>query len=107
MPNTWKRLAGPSQLTNAAATLYTVPAGTKTKIRHLHVTNPSGVAVPFTMSIGGDAAGTRIYDSYSLAAGGVLNDYGPYVLVAGEIIQAYGGTTLTLNFEMDGEEETL
>jgi hypothetical protein len=107
MPVTWKRLYGPAQLTNAAATKYTCPALTKTRIRHIHVTNPTGSAVTFTMSIGADAAGTRIYDVFSIAAGDVLNDFGVYVVDAAEIVQAFASTTLVLNITIDGEEITL
>jgi len=98
------RLAGPGQLTNAAVTKYTVPANYKTIVRHVHVANPSASAVPFTMSIGADAAGTRLFDAYSIAAGAVLDWFCYLPLAAGEIVQAYGGTTLTLNFEMSGDE---
>lgn len=107
MPRTPLRLAGPGQLTNAAVTKYTVPASTKTIIRHIHVTNPSGAAVTFTASIGADAAGTRIFDAYSLAAGSVLDHFCYYVMEAAEILQALAGTTLTLNFTADGDQYTL
>ena len=107
MPRTWKRLAGPAQVSNAAATKYTVPSTTKTIIRHIHVQNPSGSACTFTMSIGADAAGTRIYDAYSIAAGATLNDYGPYIVDAAEIVQALAGTNNILTLTIDGEEITL
>ncbi len=107
MARTWKRLAGPALVTNAAATKYTVPATTKTIIRHIHVQNPSGSAVTFTISIGADAAGVRIYDAYSIAAGAVLDHFGIYVVDAAEIVQALAGTTNILTLTIDGEELTL
>ena len=102
-----KRLAGPGQLTNVAVTKYTCPALTKTVIRHVHVSNPSGAPVTFTMSIGADAAGTRVFDALSIAAGSVLDHFCYYIVDAAEIVQALAGTTLTINFTMDGDEIVL
>lgn len=107
MAKTPKRLAGPALLTNAAATKYTVPALTKTIVRTIHVENPTGAAVTFTMSIGADAAGTRIYDAFSIAAGGVLDLFCYYVLEAAEIIQALAGTNNVMTLTLDGDELTL
>jgi hypothetical protein len=107
MARTPKRLAGPAQVSNAAATKYTVPATTKTIVRHVHVQNPSGSAVTFTMSIGADAAGTRIFDAYSIAAGAVLDHFCYYVLEAAEVIQALAGTNNILTLTVDGDEITL
>lgn len=107
MAKTPKRLIGPGLLTNAAVTKYTTPAATKTIVRQIHVSNPSGAAVTFTMSIGADAAGTRIYDGYSIAAGSVLDVFCYYVLEATETIQALAGVTTTLNLTCNGDEYTL
>lgn len=102
-----KRLYGPAQLTNAAATKYTVPALTKTIVRHIHVENPSGSAVTFTLSIGADAAATRLFDAYSIAAGSIIDHYCYYILEVAEIIQALAGTTLVLVITIDGDEIVL
>ena len=99
-----KRLAGPAQLTNAAATKYTVPAATTTVIRRGRVSNPTGGAVPFTMSIGADAAGTRLYDAVSIPAGGSLDIFGPFTLAATEIVQAFASANASLVLELDGTE---
>lgn len=107
MPNTRKRFHGPAQVSNAAATKYTVPASTKSVIRHIHVQNPSVSAVTFTASIGADAASTRIFDAYSIAAGAVLDHFCFYVLDAAEIFQALAGTNNVLTLTIDGEENTL
>lgn len=101
----FKRLAGPALVSNAAATKYTVPATLRAVVRHIHVSNPTGGAVTFTMSIGADAAGTRIFDVYSLAAGAVLDHFGMYALAAGEIIQAFSGTNNVLTLTIDGDED--
>jgi hypothetical protein len=98
------RLAGPAQVSNAAATKYTAPSATVTKVQHIHVQNPSGSAVTFTMSIGTDAAATRIYDAYSIGAGQILDVFCLYVLQPAEIIQAFAGTTNILTLTIDGQE---
>lgn len=100
-----RRLAGPAALTGVAATKYTAPAGIRGIIRHIHVSNTSSAPIVVTMSIGADAAGTRIFDSYTIAAGAVLDHYCLYVLVAAEIFQAFGGTAGVLT--IDGEEEAI
>lgn len=108
-----KRLAGPAQVSNVAATKYTVPALTKTIVRHIHVQNPSGSAVTFTLSIGADAAATRVIDAFSIpaAAAGVtasvVDWYPYYVLEVGEIIQALAGTNNILTLTIDGDEIVL
>jgi hypothetical protein len=113
MARTPKRLAGPALVTNAAATKYTVPSATKTIVRQLHVQNPSGSAVTFTVSIGADAAGTRLYDAYSIPAAGpgvtanVLDIFGYWILETTEIIQAFAGTTNILTLTIFGDELTL
>jgi hypothetical protein len=113
MARTPKRLFGPAQLTGAAATKYTVPAVTKTILRHIHVENPSGAAVAFTFSIGADAAGTRLFDAYSIPAAGAgvtgsaFDHYCYYVLEAAEIIQSFAGTASVLVLTLDGDELTL
>jgi len=107
MPRIAKRLAGPAQVSNAAATKYTVPALTKTIVRHVHIQNPSGAAVTFTMSIGADAAGTRIFDAYSIGANSVLDHFCYYVLDTTEIIQAFAGTNNILVLTIDGDESVL
>lgn len=99
-----KRLAGPAQVSNAAATKYTVPATTKTIIRHIHVENTAAGAVNFTASIGADAAGTRIFDAFPIAASTVLDHFCYYVLEAAEIFQAFASVNNQLVLTIDGDE---
>jgi hypothetical protein len=107
MARTWKRLAGPALVTNAVVTKYTCPALTKAIIRHIHVQNNSGSDVTFTLSIGTDAAGTRIFDAYPISAHGILDHYPIYTVDAAEIVQAVAGTTNVLTLTINGEELTL
>lgn len=104
---TAKRLSGPTQITNAAVSQYTVGAGLRGIIRHIHVSNPSASPVNFTMSIGADAAATRIYDAYPIAAFGSVDFFCFHVLAAAEILQAFGSTTLVLVLTVNGEQEVV
>lgn len=101
------RLHGPAQVSNAAATKFTVAASEKNIVRHIHVYNPSGSAVTFTASIGADAAGTRLFDAFSIAAGGVLDHFCYYDLDAAEIFQALAGTNNILVLTINGDRIVL
>ena len=107
MPRIAFRFYGPAALSNAAATKLTVAANEKVIIRHIHVSNTSAGAVNFTASIGTDAAGTRIFDAYPIAAGAVLDHYGIYVLEETEIFQAFGSVNNQLVLTIDGEKVVL
>lgn len=113
MARTAKRLSGPAAIATGPATIYTVPASTKTVLRHIHVNNPSASPVTLTLTIGADAAGTRLLDAYSIPAkaAGVTDSvreiFVYVVLDAAEIIQASAGTTNVLVVTMSGEEITL
>lgn len=113
MPRTPKRLYGPALVATGPATVYTVPALTKTILRWIHLSNPSGAAVLFTFSIGADAVGTRLWSSYSIpaAAAGVtdsVRDIPIYeVMEAAETIQLSAGTNNILNITISGDEMTL
>ncbi len=87
-------------------TQYTVPASTNTVVRHVHISNPSGSAVTFTLSIGSSAAGTRLFDAFSIAANTVYEHYCYHVLATTNIIQALAGTTNVLTLTISGDEYT-
>lgn len=113
MPRTPKRLAGPALVATGPATVYTVPASTKTIVRQIHIQNPSASPVTFTLSLGADAVGTRLWTTYSIpaAAAGVtdsVRDIFMYmVMEAAEIIQMAAGTNNILNVSIFGDELTL
>lgn len=102
-----RRVHGPAALSNAATTKYTVGAGLRAVVRHIHVSNTSAGAVNFTCSIGTDAAGTRIFDAYTIASGAVLDHYCAYQLAATEIVQALGSVNNQLTLTIDAEEEII
>ena len=113
MPKIPSRIVGPALVATGPTTVYTVPASTRATIRRIHVYNPSGSAVTFTMSIGADAAGTRLYDARSIpaAAAGVstnqLDDYGPYTIEAAGTIQVAAGTNNILTIVIDADLYTV
>jgi len=113
MPRTPKRLYGPALVATGPATVYTVPALTKTILRQIHVSNPSGAPVTLTASIGADAAATRLLGAYSIpaAAAGVtdsVRDIFLYIpMEAAEILQLAAGTNNILNVVISGDECTL
>lgn len=107
MASTPKRLSGPAQLSNTSATVYTVPAATKTILRHIQVFNPDTVQHTLFLSIGADAAGVRIYDGFVIAAGQPLDVWGYYVLETTEIIAAHADAAAHLVMTLNGDEKTL
>lgn len=104
MADLQKRLSGPSALTTGAVTQYTVPASTSTILRSIHVANTSASApASFTLSIGADAAGTRLFAAYPIPPGGVLDWSGFIVLNAADTVQALASVA-TLTLTMSGVE---
>lgn len=112
MAVTKKRLFGPAALGNSTATKYTVPSLTKTVIRQIHLSNPATSPVTVTISIGADAAGTRLYDAYTIPGAGAgvpfsvlpLNVF--WVMDAAEVLAAHSSVTTTV-MALFGEEITL
>jgi hypothetical protein len=113
MARTPKRIVGPAAVATGPTTVYTVPALTKTVIRHIHLQNPSGSIVTFSMSIGADAAGTRLWDAYNIpaAAAGVTDSVREIflyqVMDAAETIQLKAGTNNILTITISADEITL
>lgn len=106
MGRRYKRLAGPAQLGTSAATLYTVPTGKVAQARRIYVNNPTAGGVGVTLSIGSDAAGTRLIADKTIAAGESLDLSEEHNLSAGEFIQAYADTASALVCMIDGIEES-
>ena len=108
-----KRLYGPAQITTGPTTVYTVPALTKTIIRHLHISNPSGAAVTITLSIGADGVTTRLFSTFSIpaAAAGVTNSvqdiFWYQIMDAAEILTLSAGTNNILVIVINGDEIVL
>lgn len=109
MPRIPVRTYGPALVATGPTTIHTVPAGEKLVLKDLHLQNPSGSAVTFTLSIGADAAATRLYSAYSIPAAGVgvtdsvrripLN----IVMEAAEILTVSAGTNNILTITLTAD----
>jgi len=62
------------------------------------------LARDFTLSIGADAAGTRLFSSVSVARDSVLDWQGEVVLNAGETIRAFASAAGDLTITTNGSE---
>ena len=101
------RFHGPAQVSNVAATKYTVLTSEKIIVRHVHIQNPSASAVTFTLSLGTDAAAVRVFDAHSIPAGSIFDHFCYYILDAAEIIQALAGTNNILTLTINGDRIVL
>jgi hypothetical protein len=106
MADNLKRLSGPLLLTGSAATVYTTPALTTATVRTVHVCNETGTAATFTLSLGADGAGKRLFMAITVPANGVLVLGTNVILAAAEILQAYSGTASALTVTISGVEST-
>lgn len=106
MADTLKRLSGPVFVATSASTHYTVPASTTATVRAIHVANETGSSANFTLSVGTDGAGKRLFKDVPIAANDVLDWTGTLVLSAAEVIQAVAGTGSALTLTMSGVETT-
>lgn len=104
MTDTAKRLGGPDDIPNSEVTLYTVPALTTGIVRHIGICNTTGSAATIKMSIGADAAATRILSDLSIAANSYFDWTGFLVLAAAETLRATGGTNNALTVTVSGVE---
>lgn len=95
MAKTAARIVGPTQLAAAAATLYTVPAGTLAIVTSVWVNTPDA-ARTFTLSIGADAAGTRVWTTYALTQNVPYVTYPMWRIAAAEVIQAFASAATSV-----------
>lgn len=93
---------GPTQLTNSAATVYTVPGATTLILRDIHFCNTSASAATVFFSIGVDATGTRMYSGLSIPGNSTLSRQGNWVISTGTDLQAYSGTNNVVNLLLSG-----
>lgn len=103
MAVTPKALITSQQLTNAAATYYT-STNIVTIVDKFTLTNTTGGAVTATVSIGADAASTRIISARSIAAGEcyICPEMVGQVLNAGELIQALASANTSITVRASG-----
>ena len=103
MAVTPKALITSQQLTNAAATYYT-STNIVTIVDKFTLTNTTAGAVTATVSIGADAASTRIISARSIAPGEcyICPEMVGQVLNAGELIQALCSANTSLTIRASG-----
>ena len=108
MANTLKKISGPAYLAAAAADIYTPPAATIfTVIRHIHVCNKTAGAATFTLYIGatgGSAAGTELFNEYSVAADSTFDYYCVLKLLSTEFLTGLASAGNTLTITVEGEQ---
>jgi hypothetical protein len=103
---------GTSQLTNAAATYYTAPAGTSARINNATLLNTDVVARTATVHIvpSGGAAGNAnmIISARSIQPGETYNcpELVAKNVMAGGTIQALASANATISFHVSGLEQT-
>ena len=102
MADTASRIVGPTLLTNSSVTLYTVPAATTVIVRNILIANTSATAATARLSIGADAAGTRILPDISIPANSVYDWSGFLVLAAAQVLAGQSGTTNVLAITISG-----
>lgn len=106
MADVLKRLVGPTALAVAAATVYTAPGSATSVLRNIHVTNETAASATFTISIGADAAGKRIFYQQVVNPGDSWDWTGNIVLAATETLQAYASVATTLTLVISGVESS-
>lgn len=104
MADSAERLYGPAALTNTAATVYTVGAGVASILRFVILTNTTSSDHTATVSVGADAAGTRIVDTIPVPAHSVVTIDFFLPLDAGETIQAFADANTSVNLTLSGVE---
>jgi hypothetical protein len=100
---TMKRVVGPTQLANSAATLYTAPTGIRAVIKRIHIVNTDSSSHTFTLSIGADAAATELYTTQALAAGATFDDYANYTLEPADILQGFASAASKLTIVVNAD----
>lgn len=96
MADVLSRIVGPVVGTGAAATLYTVASLKRVTIREIMVVNTTTTRQSFKMSIGVDAAGTRIASDVFVEPNAIFKIPGVLVLEAAETLRWNGPATLTV-----------
>lgn len=90
MGATRDRLWGPAQVAAGAATVLTAGATEYIEIQLVTVSNPTGTPRNFSLSIGADAAGTRVIGmnaSANIPGNTMVPFYGPFIVKPGEVVQ--------------------
>lgn len=98
-----KELVAATQLTNTAATVYTVPGATTAIMRTIHAQSATA-AHTFTLSRGTDAAATRLFAAYALTANIPAIFNGWWAVAAAAIVQANADVSTVVVLTVSGYE---
>jgi hypothetical protein len=103
LTDTYKVLSQ-TQLPNAAAAQYTVPAATQAIVRAIVLVNTTAGPITVSLFVNGSGAGNKILDTYSIPANTriVLNDV--VTLAATNTIQAVASAAASVTMTVFGLE---
>lgn len=97
---------GPTALTSAAATIYTVPATLTSVVRHIRISNGTTAEETVNVSVQTDATSNRILHDFAIPAKGIADWTGFLHLGTTEIIQASGSSAVSVVITLSGVEST-
>lgn len=107
MADTPKRLVGPQTLATTNAVLYTVPAGTTTIVRSIHLTNSSASAsYTFTLALNAAAStvANQFFSALNVPPAGAVDWSGFLVLNPGDTVQGLASIANILAVTVSGVE---
>lgn len=111
MPKQLKRLIGPTQLGvtgTAESSLCTPATSTQAVLRHIQATNTDPSTVHYLcISIGADAAATRIVDQVQIAGGSEYARWVTHVVAAAEIVCASADASSKVTLTVNGDLYTI
>lgn len=99
------RIFGPALVATGPTTVFTAAANERVRNIYVWVSNPTATAVSYTLSIGADAAGTRLIGTNTVPniPANSTQQFGPFVVHPSEIITASAGTNNVLNHSAVGD----
>lgn len=112
MAGTLKRLVGPVALTTTLTTnvFNASSALIYSNVRHIHVVNKTAGAVTFSLWLGtsgGNAAGTELFNGYSVAANSTYDWYGLLRMDSTDFLVGGANTTTALTITVMGEQSVV
>lgn len=96
------RFGGPGYVPTTPTTFYTVPGGSNIAVMHIHINKPNSTPARLTISIGTDAAATRLYSSFTITDL-VTDIFCYYAATAAEILQWTSDTANALIVTISGD----
>ena len=105
MAETYKKLAQ-GQLPSSAGTIYTVPSGTSTIIKHIRLVNTDSSARTARLYHDGTTDATTILPAASIEAGGWAEFEGTIIMEAADFLQINAQNANDINYVVYGMELT-